>query len=486
MNSKYPEAGISQSESEWIDSESTRRVMLRSKIWSYAVIPSYAFIAALAFGSVNPAWILLWMIWMLFLFSYVIHLKIDYASSTFANNPKKRKINVERLGSAWFLMGLGWAMIGLVFFSSISSQKQFMIAIALSFNVLLTVLDLCRHQKTAKLFVNGMFGGLWLSSIFYLGAINRFGASAMDYGYLLAMLFAWYFAFLFNSHLYRAFCRDLKLQFRNSQLIQELRQETIDLALEKKSALIANDTIKRFFSSAAHDIRQPVYALNMYSSFLNEAPEKAADLIPKITASCLAINKLFESLFEYEKVKSNQIPVTIENINLTTLVNELALIFKPLAMSKNLSFRVKPVSAHLMIDSVLLKGVLSSLIANAIKYTQTGGILLCVRKLSDGISFEVWDTGIGIAACHHEHIFDEFYKVGEHSSADEGFGLGLPLAKRLATHIEGHRLTIHSRIGRGSVFKLLVPRLANLHPKHQKNKASQPFDMQPKTISSSS
>jgi signal transduction histidine kinase len=125
-----------------------------------------------------------------------------------------------------------------------------------------------------------------------------------------------------------------------------------------------------------------------------------------------------------------------------------------------------------MIDSDLLKGVLSNLLANAIKYTQTGGILFCVRKLSDGISFEVWDTGIGIAASHHEHIFDEFYKVGEHSSADEGFGLGLSLAKRLATHIEGHRLTIHSRIGRGSVFKLGVPRLANLHLKHQKNTAS--------------
>jgi signal transduction histidine kinase len=120
-----------------------------------------------------------------------------------------------------------------------------------------------------------------------------------------------------------------------------------------------------------------------------------------------------------------------------------------------------------MIDSDLLKGVLSNLLANAIKYTQTGGLLFAVRKSGNAISFEVWDSGIGIDASHHEHIFDEFYKVGEHSSADEGFGLGLSLAKRLATHIDGHRLTINSRIGRGSVFKLRVPCAADLHHKRQ-------------------
>lgn len=279
----------------------------------------------------------------------------------------------------------------------------------------------------------------------------------MDYGYLLCALVAWYFACLFNSQLYRAFCRDLKLQFHNFQLINDLRQETTQLALEKKSALAANETIKRFFSSAAHDIRQPVYALNMYAAFLKDAPENAADLIPKITSSCRGINALFESLFEYEKIKSNQVIVAVEKIDLTSFVNDMVSVFKPLATSKKLFFRVKPLTGHLLVDSLLLKGILGNFITNAIKYTPTGGLLFAVRKFRNGISFEVWDTGIGIDETHHEHIFDEFYKVGEHSSADEGFGLGLSVAKRLATHIDGYSLSIRSRIGRGSVFKLHVP-----------------------------
>lgn len=457
MISKYTEASISLSESEWISNESIRRVMLRSRFWGYAVVPSYVFIASLAYGSVESAWILLWMTLMLTCFSYVVYLKINYANQAFSLNPEKQKLSINRLRNGWILLGLGWAMIGLLFFSRMPAQRQFLLAVALSFNVLLTVLDLRRHQEIAKSFIHAMFGGLFLSSIWYVGAIKHGSASGIEYAFLFAMLVAWYFACIFNRQLYRAFCRDLKLQFHNMQLIQDLRQETIDLALEKKSALMANETIKRFFSSAAHDIRQPVYALNMYSAFLKDAPEKAADLIPKITSSCRAINALFESLFEYEKIKSNQVTVTIQNVNLATFSNELALIFQPLAASKKLSFRVKPLSGHLKVDSILLKGVLSNLIANAIKYTPTGGVLFAVRKLGGCISFEVWDTGIGIHASHHEHIFDEFYKVGEHSSADEGFGLGLSVAKRLATHIDGHHLTIQSRIGRGSVFKLRIP-----------------------------
>jgi signal transduction histidine kinase len=474
MISKYPEASISLTESEWINNESIRRVMLRSKVWAYAVVPSYVFTAAMAYGYINITWILTWITWMLGFFSYVVHLKINHANPNFALTPQKPKRYIEHLGYSWFLLGLGWSTSGLVFYSALPAQQQFMVAVALSFNVLLTVLDLCRHQRVAKSFINGMFGGLWVGSAWFIGVIKHFNASEMDYVYLLAALVAWYFAYLFNNQLYRAFCRDLKLQHHNFQLINDLRQETTQLALEKKSALVANETIKRFFSSAAHDIRQPVYALNMYAAFLKDAPENAADLIPKITSSCRGINALFESLFEYEKIKSNQVIVTVEKIDLTSFVNDMVSVFKPLATSKKLFFRVKPLTGHLLVDSLLLKGILGNFITNAIKYTPTGGLLFAVRKFRNGISFEVWDTGIGIDETHHEHIFDEFYKVGEHSSADEGFGLGLSVAKRLATHIDGYSLSIRSRIGRGSVFKLHVPLTDYPHLNREESAKSHP------------
>jgi signal transduction histidine kinase len=70
---------------------------------------------------------------------------------------------------------------------------------------------------------------------------------------------------------------------------------------------------------------------------------------------------------------------------------------------------------------------------------------------------EIWDTGVGIAAVHQREIFREFYKVPTHAGTSEGFGLGLYIVARL-THILGHPLTLQSRVGRGTVFRLrLLP-----------------------------
>jgi signal transduction histidine kinase len=91
------------------------------------------------------------------------------------------------------------------------------------------------------------------------------------------------------------------------------------------------------------------------------------------------------------------------------------------------------------------------------------------------VVFEVWDTGIGINPANLEHVFEEFYKVGEHSSSDEGFGLGLSVVKRLSAYAEGSRISVNSRLGAGSVFRFELPiktyaqpyirsRFENLHP----------------------
>jgi signal transduction histidine kinase len=62
-----------------------------------------------------------------------------------------------------------------------------------------------------------------------------------------------------------------------------------------------------------------------------------------------------------------------------------------------------------------VKRILTCFISNAIKYTEKGGILIAVRKRKSMVVFEVWDTGIGIDASHHAHVFEEFYKVGDFS-----------------------------------------------------------------------
>jgi signal transduction histidine kinase len=96
-----------------------------------------------------------------------------------------------------------------------------------------------------------------------------------------------------------------------------------------------------------------------------------------------------------------------------------------------------------------------NLISNAVKYTQKGGILVAARATPRGQSIEIWDTGVGIAPVHQREIFREFYKVPSHAGTEDGFGLGLYIVARL-TQILGHPLSLSSRPGRGTVFRLML------------------------------
>jgi signal transduction histidine kinase len=105
-------------------------------------------------------------------------------------------------------------------------------------------------------------------------------------------------------------------------------------------------------------------------------------------------------------------------------------------------------------DPILLQRIVGNLIANAVKYTQKGGVLVASRVTPSGRRIEIWDTGVGIAPVHQREIFREFYKVPTHGGTEDGFGLGLYIVARL-TQILGHPL---SRPGRGTVFRVqLVP-----------------------------
>ena len=111
--------------------------------------------------------------------------------------------------------------------------------------------------------------------------------------------------------------------------------------------------------------------------------------------------------------------------------------------------------AQLQQEVIRLKRIVGNLISNAVRYTQKGGILVASRVTPRGRRIEIWDTGVGIAPVHQREIFREFYKVPSHAGTEEGFGLGLYIVARL-TQILGHPLTLASRPGRGTVFRLMV------------------------------
>jgi len=179
------------------------------------------------------------------------------------------------------------------------------------------------------------------------------------------------------------------------------------------------------------------------------------EIAPKIVESTKAVNALFDSLFDLVRLDSGKIKLNIEEVDLAKLLHDLDLQYRPLAQAKGLQFRVHALPGTAVSDPILLQRIIGNLISNAVKYTQRGGILVASRVTSRGRRIEIWDTGVGIAPVHQREIFREFYKVPSHPGTEDGFGLGLYIVSRLG-HILGHPLSLVSRPGRGTVFRLTL------------------------------
>ena len=168
------------------------------------------------------------------------------------------------------------------------------------------------------------------------------------------------------------------------------------------------------------------------------------------------MNALFDSLFDLVRLDSGKIKLNIEPVDLGKLLHDLELQYRPLAQAKGLQFRVHvtpghgdvrpdPAAAHRR-QPDLQRGEVHAARRRA------GGL---ARARRGGLRIEVWDTGLGIAPVHQREIFREFYKVPSHAGTEDGFGLGLYIVARLAA-ILGHPLSLASRPGRGTVFRLML------------------------------
>lgn len=228
------------------------------------------------------------------------------------------------------------------------------------------------------------------------------------------------------------------------------------LTQQRQAALSAIATKNRLLASAVHDMRQPVLALSLYAGWLRNELEAVHEIAPKIVHATHAVNALFESFFDLARLDSDQIRLHIEQIDLTHLLRDLALQHRPAAEAKGLEFSVHSISGQVLSDSIQMRRMMGNLLGNAIKYTETGGILLAARRTQNAVRVEVWDTGIGIAPEHLRDVFLEFYKVPVHAGPSDGLGLGLSIVARLSRAL-GHAVTVRSRRHRGSVFGVNFP-----------------------------
>jgi CheY-like chemotaxis protein len=146
-----------------------------------------------------------------------------------------------------------------------------------------------------------------------------------------------------------------------------------------------------------------------------------------------------------------------EAISVDDLFEQLRRRFQALAANRDLELRVHPVDCFVFSDRKLLYRILQNFLANALRYTERGGVLLGCRRRNGHVQLSVWDTGVGIDEADREAIFQEFHRLEYAQRLDErGLGLGLAICDRISRML-GHDIDVRSRPGHGSCFSITVP-----------------------------
>lgn len=244
------------------------------------------------------------------------------------------------------------------------------------------------------------------------------------------------------------------------------RRKKAAAALEdaKADAKAADLAKSRFLAAASHDLRQPLQTLALLQGLLAKAVvgDKAVGLVKRQDETLGAMSGMLDTLLDLNQIEAGIVEPELEDCRVGSLLDRLCAEFAYPAQAKGLSLSAVGCDAMIRTDPGLLEQMLRNLVANALKYTERGRVLLGCRRRGDTLRVEVWDTGIGIPDGELQAVFGEYHQIGnEARERERGLGLGLSIVQRLA-NLLGHRITVRSKPGKGSVFIIEVPRVADV------------------------
>ncbi|NYZ61534.1 hybrid sensor histidine kinase/response regulator [Luteimonas deserti] len=245
---------------------------------------------------------------------------------------------------------------------------------------------------------------------------------------------------------------------------RELREinETLEQRVTDRTreAEVAQESRSRFLTAVSHDVLQPLNAARLFTSALRESQDIADQkhYAERIDTSLRAAEELLDGLLDVSRLDAGALKPEITDFDAAELLRQLAGQYAPMAQARKLEIRLHAPPTPVRSDRRLLRRVLQNFLANALRYTRSGRIVLAARRRGDTIALQVWDTGPGIPEHHMSQIYDEFHRYEQTFDWDgRGLGLGLSICQRIS-RLLGHSLDARSHVGQGSMFSITVPR----------------------------
>ncbi|BCL33836.1 ATP-binding protein [Nostoc sp. MS1] len=246
--------------------------------------------------------------------------------------------------------------------------------------------------------------------------------------------------------------------------ITERKQTEMKLLTSQAAAEAGSRAKSEFLATMSHELRTPLNAIMGLSQLLQaeivgSLNEKQKEYIDGIYSSGEHLLALINDILDLSKVEAGKEELFLVPLLVVDVCHEVLSIVSDRATAKGLklTYEIDPQANIFIADERRIKQMLLNLLTNAIKFTPVGEVSLTVNKISEGITFTVSDTGIGIDSNHFQFLFEPFKQLDSRLNRQyEGTGLGLALTRKLA-RLHGGDVSVKSTLGVGSQFTLFLP-----------------------------
>jgi signal transduction histidine kinase len=257
--------------------------------------------------------------------------------------------------------------------------------------------------------------------------------------------------------LLQTFAAQSVLAIQNARLFHEIqvKGQELEVAGQHKSQFLAN---------MSHELRTPLNAILGYTELVldniyGDAPERMRSVLERVHSNGKHLLGLINDVLDLSKIEAGQLKLSLEDYSIRDVVHSVVSVVEPLAEEKHLALKVElpndlPVGHG---DERRLTQVLLNLVGNAIKFTDTGEVVIRGAASNGHYTLSVQDTGPGISPSDQVKIFEEFQQADASMTKTKGgTGLGLSIARRII-NLHGGRIWVSSAPGSGSTFFIDLP-----------------------------